>query len=36
MIFIQILNVTVEIGHVEDVLSDRALLGCTHRKVEMR
>ena len=36
MILIQIPHVTLEIGHVEHVLSDRALLGCKHRIGEWR
>jgi len=31
MILIHIIHVTMEIGHPGDVLSDRALLGCTRR-----
>jgi hypothetical protein len=36
MILIRIPHVTLEVGHVEHVLSDRALLGCKHRIGEWR
>jgi len=35
MIHIQVIHVTVEIGHLGDVLSGRVLLGCTHRIGEL-